>query len=223
MVVMAMLLATLTAGIVMMGSVGAVPGAFAVNPALDGTDVNGIVRINWTVSANADFYNVTIDGTKVHNTTTTTYCWDSFNNRTKFYRNSAHTIKIEAYDTSDNVGLNDSITVYVKAPGIGVWEYGNRSVIDEDNGNGRPWMFENHTIHVLNVSTKLLKYGVTIDGDDFEVNASLDWGNEKQYLWYPVYEGDVSTTYNLTWRRMLMIVVVTKTLVVAHHLVVKDG
>jgi len=200
-VVMTMLLAALTAGIVLMGSVSAVaPTAFSITAPTASATVTGIVNITWNVSVNYTGTVVYIDGIEVTNTSNLYYNWNTFFDRHQYGLSNTHTISIRAYNDTgwvnrDNAtyATNDNLTVTVKGtPGVDLWEYASTSIF---SGVAR-------SADIINTSTSLLKYDRT--GDIKVSNGSalgINWGSDTYYLYYPVYTGDASTTYNLNWSK----------------------
>jgi len=214
-VVMTMLLAALTAGIVMFGSVSAAPGGFYILTPVNNTyyKPGNILNISWT-AANATGtigYNVTIyyNGVALPgppgNLSTLYATGPPINTNVD---RGMYKISVHAWNWTDNTktyayGDNHSINITEGIPGYDIWQSGNFDI----TGTNNLTMLNTSGIwakgKVLNTSTTDLKFdSATKTTIEVNTSAGKGWtGATTYYLFYPVYEGSDTVPYNLSWRR----------------------
>jgi hypothetical protein len=206
-VVMTMVLAALTASIVMFGSVSANPNNFNMSTPAAGSyhKLGNTIYVSWTASNSSWInYSVYINGTEVAaNISSLSYNWVTTNLTVDDI--GAYGVNVIAWNTTGDgtgteaAGGNRTVYLTVGIPGYSAWYGGNYAVTGTNNvtklyGSQRKGK-------VLNTSTESLKYGYT---GNIVVNTSAGkgWtGATSYYLFYPVYTGsDIVSPFNLSWK-----------------------
>lgn len=195
-VVMTMVLAAFTAGIIMFGSISAQPNNFSITGPADYSIVQAgsTVTITWDNASLSDLnvgYNISINGTVIASNITGlvyTYNWD-----TTGYGTGLRTIGVSAFNWTSGedhvtVKSDNNMSIYLReTPGLTAWQGGNGTI-------------DNQVLKET-IDTENLKYGANLD---ILINKTAGWiAGQTYYLYHPMYNGHKGGGYgyNLTWRK----------------------